>query len=36
VGISWQGHLFGGIGGVLAAYWLDQRPRATVPGRRVS
>jgi membrane associated rhomboid family serine protease len=35
-GISWQGHLFGGIGGVLAAYWLDQRPRATVPGRRVS
>jgi membrane associated rhomboid family serine protease len=24
-GISWQGHLFGGIGGVLAAYLLDRR-----------
>ncbi len=32
-GISWQGHLFGAIGGVLAAYWLargpDERARAT-------
>jgi membrane associated rhomboid family serine protease len=24
-GISWQGHLFGAIGGVLAAYLLDRR-----------
>jgi membrane associated rhomboid family serine protease len=24
-GISWQGHLFGGIGGVLAAWWLEER-----------
>jgi membrane associated rhomboid family serine protease len=31
-GISWQGHLFGGIGGVLAAWWLEQRaPRAARP-----
>jgi membrane associated rhomboid family serine protease len=29
-GISWQGHLFGAIGGVLAAWWLDRRER---PGR---
>ncbi|MCW3040716.1 MAG: Rhomboid family protein [Solirubrobacterales bacterium] len=28
-GISWQGHLFGGIGGVVAARYLDSRePRA--------
>jgi membrane associated rhomboid family serine protease len=26
-GISWQGHLFGAIGGVLAAWWLDRRDR---------
>jgi membrane associated rhomboid family serine protease len=26
-GISWQGHLFGAIGGVLAAWWLDRRER---------
>ena len=25
LGISWQGHLFGGIGGLLAARWLDRR-----------
>jgi membrane associated rhomboid family serine protease len=24
-GISWQGHLFGGIGGVVAARVLDRR-----------
>jgi membrane associated rhomboid family serine protease len=24
-GISWQGHLFGGIGGVIAAWWLEAR-----------
>ncbi|MFF4604122.1 rhomboid family intramembrane serine protease [Streptomyces sp. NPDC001339] len=28
-GISWQGHLFGLIGGVLAAFILRERPRAT-------
>jgi membrane associated rhomboid family serine protease len=26
-GVSWQGHLFGAIGGVLAAWWLGQRHR---------
>ena len=25
LGISWQGHLFGAIGGLLAARWLDRR-----------
>jgi len=25
-GISWQGHLFGFIGGGLAAYWMADRP----------
>jgi membrane associated rhomboid family serine protease len=24
-GVSWQGHLFGGVGGVLAARWLTPR-----------
>jgi membrane associated rhomboid family serine protease len=28
-GISWQGHLFGAIGGALAAYWLGERDRRT-------
>jgi membrane associated rhomboid family serine protease len=27
-GISWQSHLFGAIGGVLAAWLLDRRPTA--------
>jgi membrane associated rhomboid family serine protease len=27
-GISWQGHLFGGVGGVVAAWALDQRAGA--------
>lgn len=28
-GVSWQGHLFGAVGGVLAAWWLDRRVRRT-------
>jgi len=27
-GVSWQGHLFGAVGGVLAAWWLMGRHRA--------
>ena len=27
-GISWQGHLGGAVGGVLAAWWLQRRARA--------
>jgi membrane associated rhomboid family serine protease len=27
-GVSWQGHLFGAIGGVLAAWVLHRRPTA--------
>ena len=27
-GVSWQGHLFGGIGGIVAARLLDRRRRA--------
>lgn len=27
-GVSWQGHLFGAVGGVLAAWWLAGRARA--------
>lgn len=30
-GISWQGHLFGAIGGILAARLLTSRPRAGAP-----
>jgi membrane associated rhomboid family serine protease len=31
-GISWQGHLFGAIGGIVAAWLLDRRrPRPTRP-----
>jgi len=32
-GISWQGHLFGGIGGVVAAWLLDSRRRERSEGR---
>jgi membrane associated rhomboid family serine protease len=30
-GISWQGHLFGAVGGVIAARLLDRRRAATAP-----
>ena len=30
-GISWQGHLFGGIGGVIAAWALDSRKKTVEP-----
>ncbi|MFH9423230.1 rhomboid family intramembrane serine protease [Streptomyces sp. NPDC017529] len=33
-GISWQGHLFGLAGGVLAAFAFRQRPAASLPGGR--
>jgi membrane associated rhomboid family serine protease len=28
-GISWQGHLFGAIGGGMAAWWLGRADRAS-------
>ncbi|WP_052337167.1 rhomboid family intramembrane serine protease [Nocardioides alkalitolerans] len=31
-GISWQGHLFGAVGGGLAAWWLAPRRTASSPG----
>ena len=32
IGVSWQAHLFGFIGGALAAYWLtkNQEPKITI------
>ncbi|SKY65325.1 peptidase, S54 family [Mycobacteroides abscessus subsp. abscessus] len=30
-GVSWQGHLFGAIGGVLAAWFLADRDRRRRP-----
>ena len=30
-GVSWQGHLGGALGGVLAAWWLHRRSRRTQP-----
>ena len=29
-GVSWQGHLFGALGGLLAAWWLGRRDREQV------
>ncbi|OKH97382.1 rhomboid family intramembrane serine protease [Streptomyces sp. CB02923] len=31
-GVSWQGHLFGLVGGVLAAFVFRQRPAGRIPG----
>ncbi|WP_254185526.1 rhomboid family intramembrane serine protease [Nocardioides panacis] len=33
-GISWQGHLFGALGGALAAYWFGVRDRERRTRRR--
>jgi membrane associated rhomboid family serine protease len=33
VGVSWQGHLGGAIGGALAAWWLHRRPSTAAPAR---
>ncbi|MGD9484728.1 rhomboid family intramembrane serine protease [Streptomyces sp. TRM70308] len=30
-GVSWQGHLFGLVGGVLAAFWLRRTPARRAP-----
>jgi membrane associated rhomboid family serine protease len=35
-GISWQGHLFGAVGGVLAAWLLDSRDPASERRRRAA
>jgi membrane associated rhomboid family serine protease len=35
-GISWQGHLFGAIGGALAAAWLSERRRAPRRAARIT
>lgn len=32
-GVSWQGHLFGAVGGVVAAWWLGRRDRERVVAR---
>jgi len=35
-GISWQGHLFGAVGGVLAAWLLDRRDPASARRRQAA
>ena len=30
-GVSWQGHAFGAVGGVVAAWWLDRRASSDRP-----
>lgn len=30
-GVSWQGHLFGAVGGVVVAYWLSKRVEPARP-----
>lgn len=35
-GVSWQGHLFGAVGGVIAARILDARPRGRAAGGSVA
>jgi membrane associated rhomboid family serine protease len=32
-GISWQGHLFGAVGGGIAAWWWGERDRRPISGR---
>jgi len=34
-GISWQGHLFGALGGLVAAWWWGPRDRHLTPGRTI-
>ena len=34
-GISWQGHLFGGVGGVIAARMLDRRQLHAAAAKRM-
>lgn len=33
-GVSWQGHLFGAVGGVCAAIWLGRRDRTAADARK--
>jgi membrane associated rhomboid family serine protease len=35
-GISWQGHLFGAVGGALAAWWWGERDRTRNPRRSLT
>ncbi|HEX8903695.1 MAG TPA: rhomboid family intramembrane serine protease [Longimicrobiaceae bacterium] len=35
-GISWQGHIFGFLGGVLSAYLLNRRTAQSVPRARIA
>lgn len=36
-GVSWQGHFFGAVGGLCAAWWLGRRDRAgRVVGERAA